>query len=66
MFLTGNRLDDLEVHLSTRPDVGDLISELGPMPLFTAIALRTAPQASSDTPFSKPAVDRTLGVLRFF
>jgi len=45
MFLIGNRLDDLEVHLGTRPDVGDLTGESGPMPLFTGIALRTAPQA---------------------
>jgi hypothetical protein len=46
MFLIGSRLNDLEVHLGTRLDAGDLTGDLGPMPMLAGITLCTAAQGS--------------------
>lgn len=47
MFLIGNRPDDLEVHLGTRLDAGDLTGDLGPLPMLAGFTFCTAAQGSA-------------------
>lgn len=47
ILLTGDCLDDLEVHLGTRLDAGDLTGDLSPMPMLAGIALCAAAQGSA-------------------
>lgn len=47
IFLICYRLDDFEVHRSTRFDAGNPNGDLDPMPILAGIALRTATQGAA-------------------